>query len=330
VCLPINRTVKKLVWVWRLVDDFPGSFPFQVLGAAIEHPHNGATWKIIGRSNVGIGIIEVRPAGNTRMTNRDAVASIARGRNITRVVKIERVEFILLPQLPVRWKEIGNLVGLSVRERWGSANIVITADRAVPAVRGQLDRTRQPKRLKPAAPTGSDILRTPADLVIGKERTELADFEERNLVAELDGIDVFARRRSWSSRPAGNATVITRRVNPSVRTAEIATPSRMRVVIIVVSRVKVIGQKDLFYVVKVERQLGTVFGPGERRQKKARQDCDNSNDNEQFNQREGPGGQSRRAVAVRCWMLRMFFGFHGLFSWVFRPLPMTVRMLGIP
>jgi len=54
-----------------------------------------------------------------------------------------------------------------------------------------------------------------------------------------------------------------------------------------IARIQQVAQDDLFLIAGAADRLGLGLGPGQRRQKHARQDGDDGDDNEQFDQREG-------------------------------------------
>ena len=128
------------------------------------------------------------------MTNGDSVPGIARWRNIGGIIKVEGIELVLFPHLPVGAEEIAGLVGLSIRTHRRFSDVVVTGDRAVPAVGGQLDGASKPELFEFSGATGGCVFGSPTNLVIVEEGTELTDFEEGHLIAELGRIDVKSGR----------------------------------------------------------------------------------------------------------------------------------------
>src|SRR5437870_1624421 len=111
-------------------------------------------------------------------------------RVIARVIEHEsgrgarRGNLVLLPKLPIRWQEIGNLIGSPIQS-FVSRNVAATD--SIPAIRGDFNRAPHPVLLLQAGLVSNrDIFGTPHNLVITSQVwPELADLEEPDLIAEL-------------------------------------------------------------------------------------------------------------------------------------------------
>ena len=69
---------------------------------------------------------------------------------------------------------------------------------------------------------------------------------------------------------------------------------------LVVIKIKLKGDADLFQIVDALCGLSFDFGGGQSRKEHGRKDCDNGNDDEKFDQRESGGGPSGCGASVEC------------------------------
>ena len=81
------------------------------------------------------------------MTDRHAVTGVAGRRDVCGVVEVKRIQFILFPHLPVCREKVAQLVGSPVGHQGRLVNVIVTANRAVPTVGSELERSRQPELL---------------------------------------------------------------------------------------------------------------------------------------------------------------------------------------
>src|ERR1043165_9494459 len=111
--LLINRAVEDFVRDRSLINDVPGVSPFNHLCAAAKRPDHSATGKVVDTA-LRIGVLKSPPRRETGMTDGDAVADVSRRRHVRRIIEIKGIQFILLPQLPVRRQKVAQFIGFPV------------------------------------------------------------------------------------------------------------------------------------------------------------------------------------------------------------------------
>ena len=107
------------------------------------------------------------------MADGNTVAGVAWRGHIRGIVEVQGRQFILFPKLPVGRVKIGRLIGFATEGRF--TDIVVATNGAIPAVRGQFDRTCQPKVFQFTTSAGCDVFGTPQCLLVANVGSQLAD-----------------------------------------------------------------------------------------------------------------------------------------------------------
>ena len=218
------------------------------------------------------------------MADGNTVAGVAWRGHIRGIVEVQGRQFILFPKLPVGRVKIGRLIGFATEGRF--TDIVVATNGAIPAVRGQFDRTCQPKVFQFTTSAGCDVFGTPQCLLVANVGSQLADAKKRHLTFERRRIDVVSRCRSRSRRPSRNAPIVAGGIDPVVRSCQIPSPGRVCEIIIVVPRIHQTGKEDLLDIVQIQRELRSILCAPQSGKNHTSQNRNDGNDNQQLNEGE--------------------------------------------